>query len=178
MKCRTLIARFTGPTWGPPGADRTQVGPMSAPWSLLSEVWCTARRVCIIGDTFLSGCGLVLPCLASSCVVWVYGKLQHIYFFNKYEYPFHNLHTYHSPLCKAITTSFSDCKKNVQEWFLLAHTRQSKTRQDKARQDKKGVPWFSRTPYISHTILIYIQLFKTPCFPSCWKKTYRIMKVI
>ena len=27
----TLIARFLGPTWGPSGADRTQVGPMLAP---------------------------------------------------------------------------------------------------------------------------------------------------
>ena len=26
-----LIAMFMGPTWGPPGADRTQVGPMLAP---------------------------------------------------------------------------------------------------------------------------------------------------
>ena len=25
-----------GPKWGPPGADRTQVGPMLAPWTLLS----------------------------------------------------------------------------------------------------------------------------------------------
>ena len=33
----TLIARFVGPTWGPSGADRTQVGPMLAPWTLLSE---------------------------------------------------------------------------------------------------------------------------------------------
>ena len=33
----TLIARFMGPTWGPSGADRTQVGPMLAPWTLLSE---------------------------------------------------------------------------------------------------------------------------------------------
>ena len=33
---RTLIARFLGPTWGPSGADRTQVGPMLAPWTLLS----------------------------------------------------------------------------------------------------------------------------------------------
>ena len=31
-----LIARFIGPTWGLPGADRTQVGPMLAQWSLLS----------------------------------------------------------------------------------------------------------------------------------------------
>ena len=33
----TLITRFMGPTWGPCGADRTQVGPMLAPWTLLSR---------------------------------------------------------------------------------------------------------------------------------------------
>ena len=32
----TLIASLMGPTWGPPGADTTQVGPMLAPWTLLS----------------------------------------------------------------------------------------------------------------------------------------------
>ena len=32
----SLIASFMGPTWGPSGADRTQVGPMLAPWPLLS----------------------------------------------------------------------------------------------------------------------------------------------
>ena len=31
-----LIARLMGPTWGPSGADRTQAGPMLAPWTLLS----------------------------------------------------------------------------------------------------------------------------------------------
>ena len=31
-----LIARFMGPTWGLSGADRTQMGPMLAPWTLLS----------------------------------------------------------------------------------------------------------------------------------------------
>ena len=40
----TLIARFMGPTWGPSGADRTQVGPMLAPWTLLSGIlrWSSA----------------------------------------------------------------------------------------------------------------------------------------
>ena len=33
-----LIARFMVPTWGPSEADRTQVGPMLAPWILLSRV--------------------------------------------------------------------------------------------------------------------------------------------
>ena len=41
------IARFMGPTWGPSGADSTQVGPMLAPWTLLSGIWCTCR-VCPI----------------------------------------------------------------------------------------------------------------------------------
>ena len=36
MWITALIARFMGPTWGPYGADRTQVGPMLAPWTLLS----------------------------------------------------------------------------------------------------------------------------------------------
>ena len=31
-----LITMFMGPTWGSSGADRTQVGPMLAPWILLS----------------------------------------------------------------------------------------------------------------------------------------------
>ena len=32
----SLIAKFMRPIWGPSGADRTQVGPMLAPWTLLS----------------------------------------------------------------------------------------------------------------------------------------------
>ena len=32
----TLIARFVEPTWGSSGTDRTQVGPMLAPWTSLS----------------------------------------------------------------------------------------------------------------------------------------------
>ena len=36
----TQIARFIGPTWGPPGSCRPQMGPMLAPWTLLSGKWC------------------------------------------------------------------------------------------------------------------------------------------
>ena len=32
-----LIAKFMGPSWGPPGAARTQVGPMLVTWTLLSR---------------------------------------------------------------------------------------------------------------------------------------------
>ena len=39
------IARFMGPAWSPPGSCRPQMGPMWAPWTLLSEMsfgWHTA----------------------------------------------------------------------------------------------------------------------------------------
>ena len=40
----SLIARFMRPTWGPSGADRTQVGPKLAPWTLLSGMsWLCIR---------------------------------------------------------------------------------------------------------------------------------------
>ena len=32
----TPVAKFMGPTWGPPGSCRPQMGPMLAPWTLLS----------------------------------------------------------------------------------------------------------------------------------------------
>ena len=36
----TQIAKFIGPTWGPPGSNRPQMGPMLAPWTLLSRhIW-------------------------------------------------------------------------------------------------------------------------------------------
>ena len=34
-----LITRFMGPTWGLSGADRAQMGPVLAPWTLLSETF-------------------------------------------------------------------------------------------------------------------------------------------
>ena len=37
------IAKFMGPTWGPPGSCRPQMGPMLAPWTLLSGIlYCTS----------------------------------------------------------------------------------------------------------------------------------------
>ena len=45
----SLIARFMGPTWGPSGADRTQVGPLLAPWTLLSGI-------CLVASLYLIKC--------------------------------------------------------------------------------------------------------------------------
>ena len=35
---KSQIARFMGPTWGPPGSCRPQMGPTLAPWTLLSGI--------------------------------------------------------------------------------------------------------------------------------------------
>ena len=37
--CLTQIAKFMGPSRGPPGSCRPQMGPMLAPWTLLSGEW-------------------------------------------------------------------------------------------------------------------------------------------
>ena len=60
----SLIAMFMGPTWGPSGADRTQVGPMLAPLTLLSGLaicsissgWFMTSAVCYPDD--LAGVGI------------------------------------------------------------------------------------------------------------------------
>ena len=39
VKIYILIARFMGPTWGLPGADRTQVGPMLVTWTNMGPTW-------------------------------------------------------------------------------------------------------------------------------------------
>ena len=52
----SLIARFMGPTWGPSRAERTQVGPMLAPWTLLSGLLSSffAAKWCVLGGSL--GC--------------------------------------------------------------------------------------------------------------------------
>ena len=75
----TLIARFNGPVWGPSGADRTQVGPMLAPWTLLFGygsmnitqlngfisflIWTVQRQRYLVGLSFMQ---VLQPWLISS----------------------------------------------------------------------------------------------------------------
>ena len=47
-----LIARFMGPTWGPSWAERTLLGPMLAPWTLLSG-WIKYRSSKIVIKYFV-----------------------------------------------------------------------------------------------------------------------------
>ena len=45
----SLIVRYMGPTLGPSGADRTQVGPMLAPWTFLYGIYsiCASLFICL-----------------------------------------------------------------------------------------------------------------------------------
>ena len=53
-KCMySLIARFMGPTWGPSGADRTQVSPMLALWILLSGLFLSGNQLGICISTWV-----------------------------------------------------------------------------------------------------------------------------
>ena len=45
LHSHTQIAKFMGPTWGPPGSCRPQMGPMLAPWTLLLGYACRQYEV-------------------------------------------------------------------------------------------------------------------------------------
>ena len=102
---------------------------------------------------------LVLPGLASSCLVWVFGNFQSIInvqwiciSISNFAHVWYSLKT----LSKPIKTSVASSHKHAWEWFIFGQTRQSKTKQEGARrrvasprQDKKGVPWFWKILYMA-----------------------------
>ena len=73
MSLRTsLIAWFMGPTWGPSGADRTQVGPMLAPWTLLSGILSRPYAPdCVMGGEIVHHNPVLL-----TVAVWYVAKLE------------------------------------------------------------------------------------------------------
>ena len=62
------------PTWGPSGADRTQVGPMLAPWTLLSGLPCAYRIwvsiILILYSVILVSLQLIFPQNVIEAVPW------------------------------------------------------------------------------------------------------------
>ena len=65
------IAKFMGPTWGPPGSCRPEMGPVLAPWALLSGavLWAMGQVHCGICELFIpdflanTGYGFLADCL-------------------------------------------------------------------------------------------------------------------
>ena len=79
MGIMALIGRFIGPAWGPSGADRTQVGPMLAPWTLLSGG--------VINDVFIGGFTLCYHGIAES---W---HLTKLFSTKKRRFPLNKINT-------------------------------------------------------------------------------------
>ena len=71
----TQIAKFMGPTWGPPGSCLIQMGPMLAPWTLLSgHSSCHAAvglcRFYLLWMLRMSGCCVCVKYICNSWVHW------------------------------------------------------------------------------------------------------------
>ena len=67
----SLIVSFMGPTWGQSGADRTQVGSMLAPWTLLSGVSFKGSK----GIHIMMRLAHSTPGISTAIFRWVSGKL-------------------------------------------------------------------------------------------------------
>ena len=89
----TQIAKFLGPTWGPPGSCRPQMGPMLATWTLLSgDVTClciiTPRQQCGLTQRWPSVDTAVLT-LRQRCPskdVWLYQDRNMLWYSIDFQY--------------------------------------------------------------------------------------------
>ena len=70
-----LIAWFMGPTWGPSGADKTQVGSMLAPWTLLSGFITMCLKVILGPYQRLILFSMISNCFCGYSVVFVWESL-------------------------------------------------------------------------------------------------------
>ena len=100
-----LIASFMGPIWGPLGADRTQVGPMLAAWTLLS------------GWTFSYGNGNFRD--------WGINIYEYIYIYT-YEYAYNFKLLRDSSLHERLSVCAAAALTTIVLWLLTAlYTRDS-----------------------------------------------------
>ena len=70
------IAKFMGPTWGPPGSCRLQAGPMLAPWNLLSGLlplfhWYIPEiKPMLTNNQVVKGEAMLLWISSSGVIIW------------------------------------------------------------------------------------------------------------
>ena len=66
------VARFVGPTWGPPGSCRPQMGPMLTPWTLLSGILLSKWNVGYLQEQGWprDPCWVQLSCLKLQLLYW------------------------------------------------------------------------------------------------------------
>ena len=74
----SLIARFTGPTWGPSGTDRTQLGPMLAPRTFLAGQGRTIILIAAVPSTrYTTPCLLERLMFTSTLYQTLYEEIVH-----------------------------------------------------------------------------------------------------
>ena len=119
-------SKVHGPTWGPSGADRTQVGPMLAPWTLLS-VWISNMRIvplgffrCFAPGQALQGSSYISGYINMSFPNYVYqnkwtdndGDCLIFYWIQQYRRP-HWKRSINAPTRTRPTTAFSALSSSV-----------------------------------------------------------------
>ena len=95
----TQIAKFMGPTWGPPGSCRPQMGPMLAPWTLLSGYWWQQSSQQQLITLHNKDKDLPIALTRTSCQCYALWS---------FSYEWHEcikIHTYHSGIKAYINTS-------------------------------------------------------------------------
>ena len=78
IRCNfSLVARFMGLTWGPPGANRGQIDPMLAPWTLLSG-FCEATQAHVAPMWQQMSCQCTGACICVRVNFRGRGHLRHL----------------------------------------------------------------------------------------------------
>ena len=67
---RSLITKFMGPTWGPPDADRTQIGPCSPHESCYLGSWYQYTHICRKRSLSVNNCTIPLAFYTRSALCW------------------------------------------------------------------------------------------------------------
>ena len=76
MPDNKVYGAYMGPTWGPHGADRAQVGPMLAPWTLLFGMMLRAHD---------DSCGLTHLCLSTWLTFQRHNPIEYLSISNEIE---------------------------------------------------------------------------------------------
>ena len=100
----TLIARFMRSTWGPPGDDRTQMGPILAPFTLLSGHLFSSSQAA----SYLQGSIMIRFLPRPTCTVTSF-------------YWIHPWHMHSSYLSNGMLKRWLKCKMPNSSWYGLEH---------------------------------------------------------
>ena len=77
-----------GPTWDPPGANRTQVGPMLSPWTLLSGILCGRNYLHVIFYQILFTVGDLRSTESARCTIMIRFVYEYATLYSQHAAPY------------------------------------------------------------------------------------------